>query len=195
MPNLDNQRTLLIPIFGHKNAAHPRSIFPITNRSVNPRLCFIIFHQIVRRVLTTTWFFVQRKFLYFFRRTSNRSIVYFQENFTHFSSHKFRTTKIHCFQHNERSIIINRDYFSSQIFRCVRSRTKNPSPLETTNACSRVEGKVIARRFSFSSIHAFNLLVVVDGIRMTRVTQGIILSIYSRQCTNQRATYGVEHAR
>lgn len=65
MPNLDNQRTLLIPIFGHKNAAHPRSIFPITNRSVNPRLCFIIFHQIVRRVLTTTWFFVQRKFLYF----------------------------------------------------------------------------------------------------------------------------------
>lgn len=152
--------------------------------SSNRSTCFN--NNVVFRTTKIPLFFVVRQIVrsYIFKKIS-----------PNFSSHKFRTTKIHCFQHNERSIIINRDYFSSQIFRCVRSRTKNPSPLETTNACSRVEGKVIARRFSFSSIHAFNLLVVVDGIRMTRVTQGIILSIYSRQCTNQRATYGVEHAR
>lgn len=84
----------------------------------------------------------------------------------------------------------NRDYFSSQIFQTF-VQERNILSRRRTRVVNDVEGKialiVIARRFSFPSFHAFN----PSGrrrIRMTRVTQGIILSIYySRQCTNQRA--------
>lgn len=201
----------MIAIFGHRGNknAYPRSIFAIIHPlepEQNPRdslirdYIFFIFHQIIPCILTT-WpsplpnktnllctNFVQRISLFFVES-------YFEQNFTqnYFSLHKFRTTNFLIFFlfNNERFIFTRLLFFvnfRTSNVRCVHSRTEQRPPLETTNALSTTSSveKIRTDRERWSRHDSFFRLILVSRrrIRMTRVTQGIILSIYStRECT------------
>lgn len=152
---------------------------------INPRLLYI--HYFFIKSFDA---FQQRGFSY------NENSLFFVHQIVYFHTNLlFPLAQI---SYNENSLFstqrtihyYNRDYFSSQIFQTFVQERNILFLLSRrrTRVVNDVEGKialiVIARRFSFPSFHAFN---PSGRIRMTRVTQGIILSIYSRQCTNQRA--------